>query len=299
MIKRFILSTCLGIFLGASTINASEPITLMAVGDVMLARSVGTRMIKYQDWRWPFGEVAAGLDRADLVFGNLESPFGYECQPTDEGMRFCADSRAVGGLTYAGFDILSLANNHMYDQGKTALLDSQTLLNQHGIAGALPYEIAIVEAQNQKLAFIALDDTLSPVLMPQVIAAIQQAHNQADQVIISLHWGIEYTHQPSPRQVELSHLLIDAGADLIIGHHPHWRQPPELYRQKWIIYSLGNFVFDQMWSEETRLGWVAEISVEPNQSQLQALWPVQIQDYGQPHWIPWVHPHPQRLAMLE
>lgn len=273
-----------------NTVDASESIKLLAVGDVMLARSVGTRMLKYQDWNWPYIEVASEFKTADIVFGNLESPFGVNCQPTDEGMRFCADRRSLQGLKYAGFDVLSLANNHMYDQGRVALLDTQSLLDQNGIAGAMAYEIALVEVKNSKLAFIALDDTMAPIDWSQTLPAIQQAQSIADQVIVSLHWGVEYTDQPSFRQIEIGRMLIDAGADLIIGHHPHWTQPPERYQNKWIIYSLGNFVFDQMWSEETRIGWVAEIEINPEDVSLTGLWPVKIFDYGQPRWVNWVQP---------
>lgn len=276
------------IFSCVNSVNASEPIKLVAVGDVMLARSVGTRMLKYQDWRWPFLQVADEFNQADILFGNLESPIGLSCLPTDEGMKFCADRRSVQGLRYAGFDVLSLANNHMYDQGREAQLNTQILLDQNGIAGAMPYEIAMVEVKNTKLAFIALDDTIAPIDWSQALPAIQQAQDLAEKVIVSLHWGVEYTHQPTLRQRELSKLLIDAGADLIIGHHPHWTQPPELYQNKWIIYSLGNFVFDQMWSEETRLGWVAELEINSQQIALKGLWPVKNFDYGQPRWVSWV-----------
>lgn len=287
---NYLFGILLFFFWSFNTISAAEPVTLMAVGDVMLGRSVGTRMLKHQDWSWPYLEVASGLNRADILFGNLESPFGNECIPTDEGMKFCADRRGVTGLKYAGFDVLSLANNHMYDQGSQALQDSKTWLEQNNMVGVLPYEIEVIEVKGLTLAFIAVDDTMRPVDFPRLSTSISQAKGQADQVIVSIHWGVEYTDQPSTRQVTLGRQIIDAGADLIIGHHPHWTQAPEIYQEKIIIYSLGNFVFDQMWSEETRLGWVAEIKLDRDNIGLQGLWPVKIFDFGQPHWIPWVQP---------
>lgn len=275
-------------FWSVSSISAAEPVTLMAVGDVMLGRSVGTRMLKYQDWRWPFWETASGLQQADLLFGNLESPFGQNCTPTDQGMKFCADHRSIEGLAFAGFDVLSLVNNHMYDQGSLAQGETKAKLAGQGIVGLLPYEVVTVDRGQLRLAFIAVDDTMSPVDFDLLQEAIADANTKADQVIVSIHWGVEYTHRPQARQLTLGRQIIDAGADLIIGHHPHWVQAPEMYRGKIIIYSLGNFVFDQMWSDETRLGWVAELVISKSQIKLKAMWPVMIFDYGQPRWLAWV-----------
>ena len=113
---------------------------------------------------------------------------------------------------------------------------------------------------------------------------IGTAKQNSDLVIVSFHWGIEYTTQPKPRQKELAHLAIDSGADLIVGNHPHWIQPVEVYKDKLIVYSHGNFVFDQMWSQKTREGMVGKYYFYNNKLIDAEFFPVIIEDYGQPRF---------------
>jgi poly-gamma-glutamate capsule biosynthesis protein CapA/YwtB (metallophosphatase superfamily) len=239
--------------------------TLLFVGDVMLSRGVGARMRAAGDWTYPFQKIADALAAADLTFGNLEGPISDAGRDRRHLYSFRADPKAVEGLKYAGFDVMSVANNHTYDWGAPALLDTLGRLREAGIlpvgAGANDLEAhypVLVDLQGVKIAFLAYVDvepkaaTAGPNkpgvawLEPErVLADIRFAHSLADLVIVSLHWGIEYAPKPQREQVELARQLIDAGADLVVGAHPHVVQPVEQYGNGWIAYSLGNFVFDQ------------------------------------------------------
>src|SRR5690606_2415251 len=107
----------------------------------------------------------------------------------------------------------------------------------------------------------------------------------SDMVIVSVHWGVEYKAKPNQRQILLGRAMIDAGADVVLGHHPHWTQTVEEYQDGVIIYSLGNFIFDQMWSEETRRGDVVEFKLDKTGVLGYQVKPIKIYDYGQPRWI--------------
>jgi len=250
--------------------EAAEPapprdLTLLFVGDVMLSRGVGAKMASEGDWNFPFLKIADTLREADLTFGNLECPVSDVGRNRHHLYSFRANPKAIEGLTFGGFDVMSVANNHLYDWGPDALLDTLRRMREAGIrpvgAGADDLEAhypVLVEVQGVKLAFLAYVDvepkaaTAAPEkpgvawLDPErVLADIRFARPLADVVIVSLHWGIEYMTRPQPEQVELAHQMIDAGADLVVGGHPHVVQPLEEYEGRWIAYSLGNFVFDQ------------------------------------------------------
>lgn len=238
---------------------------MLFVGDVMLSRGVGAKMGAEGDWTYPFHKVAETLRGADLTFGNLECPVSDVGRDRHHLYSFRADPRALEGLTFAGFDVMSVANNHMYDWGPEALLDTLRRLREAGIqpvgAGTNDQEAhypLVVDLEGVRLAFLAYvnvepraaiaaaDKSGVAWLHPErVLADIRFARPLADLVIVCLHWGIEYAPRPQPGQVELAHQMIDAGADLIVGGHPHVVQPLEQYYDRWIAYSLGNFVFDQ------------------------------------------------------
>ncbi len=261
--------------------------TLVFGGDVMLGRSVNTRMIKYRDFSWPFRKIANLLSTADLTIVNLESPFNSDCQPTDTGMFFCADPRSVDGLILAGIDIVNLANNHISNQGKEGFDFTLSLLNQNKITPIGLGKLVIKDVRKTKVAFLGFNDTppyFTEVAMSwpiNISGQIAYAKSQANIVVASFHWGNEYRQRTS-HQVELARLAIDSGADVVIGHHPHWVQEVEIYKEKPIYYSLGNLVFDQMWSEETRKGLLVKLVFSGNTLVNQEQTPIKIFDYGQP-----------------
>ncbi len=255
--------------------------TLLFVGDVMLSRAVGRRMKALDDWNYPFEKIAPTLHSADLAFCNLECPVSDTGREQGHLYSFRADPRALAGLNFAGFRVVNTANNHMFDWGRPALVDTLERLRAAGIrpvgAGVNDLEAhypVIVNVDGTRIAFLAYvgvapKEAAAGVDHPGVawlepgraLADIRFARSLADIVIVCLHWGVEYAPEPGRRQVELAHRFIDAGADLIVGGHPHVVQPLEFYRGHAIAYSLGNFVFDQN-DAPTHHGLMLEATME-------------------------------------
>ncbi|MCR4261025.1 MAG: CapA family protein [Candidatus Colwellbacteria bacterium] len=257
---------------------------LLFVGDIMLSRSVGIKVRNKGegDYRYPFLEVADALNSADMVFGNLESPISARGRNRGSIYSFRADPLSIEGLSYAGFDVLSLANNHIWDWGVDALRDTISILVSENIlsvgAGANYEEAnspALFEVNGASIAVLAYTNLLpksmqaseeSPGLsdfdLDKVKESINTLSSQGYLVVVSLHWGDEYQTVANGGQEEIARGLIDAGADLIVGHHPHVVQQLEKYREGWVAYSLGNFVFDQFFSEETMRGAVLRVDLE-------------------------------------
>ncbi|MFC1900802.1 CapA family protein [Chloroflexota bacterium] len=261
---------------------SSEDVVMVAVGDVMLSRMVGETIREKDDPEIPFVETAGILQEADIAFCNLESPFYEEGLPVEGEMVFGAAPETVEGLKYAGFDVVSLANNHFGDQGLDAMLFTLSHLNENGIeytgageSGLQAREPAIIESNGVKFAFLGYCDIKSAAKQRYFASSgkpgtaelteenltrdIQRARERAHVVIVSIHWGKEYEELPTERQKTFAHMAIDSGALLVLGHHPHVVQPVVKYKDGYIFYSLANFVFDQMWSEETTKGLMVKI----------------------------------------
>lgn len=248
----------------------------------MLSRAIGEIMAKKNDWRYPFLEIADFLKGADITFGNLEGPISARGTKVGSIYFFRADPRAIEGLLYAGFDVLSIANNHIWDYGADAVRDTLTIVKNASlgvIGGGADYQEAhkplIKEAKGIKVAFLGYTDLISPSLgsktakpaiafmdIEQAIVDIKEARTLADLVVVSLHWGNEYETVHGRDQEKIAKALIDAGAQLIIGHHPHVVQAVEEYGGGYIAYSLGNFVFDQNFSPETRRSLILKVVVD-------------------------------------
>lgn len=266
-----------------------EPWTLIATGDVIPARSVNTQTIKRNDFTWAWQNIAPTLKEGDITLINLESPLLARCLATDEGMKFCGDQRHVEGMTYSGVDVVSLANNHVGNYGVEGLQETTDLLKRNGIAvtgtDAQPY---IATIKNIRVGFLAYNDIgyredgIAWADVEQMKQDIQETKQKTDVVIVSMSWGVEYTASPSTRQRELAHMVVDAGADLIIGNHPHWIQTSEHYNNGYIMYAHGNTIFDQMWSEETKIGVIGVYTFNGKNLTKVEFIPTYIKDYGQP-----------------
>lgn len=270
----------------------TEPkIVLIATGDIIPARSVNSKVIQYKDFSWPYLKTADVLKEADITFVNLEAPLLDNCPLTSEGMVFCGDSRNVEGLVFAGVDIASLANNHAGNYGSTGVEYTQNLLNNNGIKTTGIDGPAFIDIKGKKFAFLGYNDISKPqpgisnVDEEKIKTEIASAKQAAEIVIVAFHWGTEYRDQPDDRQKYLGHLAIDSGADLVVGNHPHWVQPVEIYKGKVITYAHGNFVFDQEWSQKTKEGVVGKYTFYGNKLIDVEFLPVLIEDYGQPHFV--------------
>lgn len=260
----------------------AKVVTLRAVGDVMLGRSVNRKTRQHQDWNWPFAAVT-NLSPVDITLGNLEAPLASPCPQTDTGMIFCAPPEAVVGLNSLGFSLMSLANNHALNYGRDGLLQTQKTLLSQGIEPLGAHQSSVVQVNGIHLGFIAVNDLekypdLSPLISD--LAATTSA------TVMLVHWGNEYQTEPSIRQQQLAKSWFDAGADIIIGAHPHVIQPIKIHDTQLVAYSLGNFVFDQMFSQATRKGLILDLTLTFTDHQLTHLdyttHPVTIYDYGQP-----------------
>lgn len=257
--------------------------TLLFVGDVMLARGVAYQINKNQDPAFPFLMVADILRTADLAFGNLEGPMSDRGVNQGSEYSFRAEPKAVAGLVFAGFDIVSLANNHILDWGADALSDTLDILKKNNIetvgAGMNKKEASasvIRSINGARIAFFAYTDLLPRGLwaaeagagvsafdLEKILGDIADVKTSgtADIAVVSLHWGEEYKTAPSDAQRMVARALIDAGADLVVGHHPHVAQEVERYKNGWIAYSLGNFVFDQD-APGTREGAMLRVTIQ-------------------------------------
>lgn len=282
-----------------------DEIVMVAVGDVMLSRTVEKTMMDKKNFKYPFIKTAELTSGADITFGNLETPIISGRLINTSEFTFRTDPRSLSGLRYAGFDVLSLANNHMMNFGEEGL--EETLKNldaaeiRHAGAGIGSDNIgksAVMTVKGVRFSFLAFtyntDVRKDPKLgeygvqnmdMKNMQKAVKLAKEVSDVVVVSMHAGTEYRTRSGRFQQDFSHSAIDAGADLVIGHHPHVVQEAEKYNGKYIIYSLGNFVFDQMWSSETRLGAVAEITFDGKEIKSVRFYPVKIYDYSQPSFI--------------
>ncbi len=274
--------------------------TIVTTGDVMLGRSINYRSAKQNNFVWPFEKTADVLKNADITFINLESPFVDNCPLTNSGMVFCSDQRNIQGLTFAGIDIVNLANNHIGNFGQEGIKQTRQLLEGNNMSLIGTTDGAVFKTVNDiRFAFLGYNDFASPAGIAQaknekIVKDIIDAKAKSDIVAISFHWGEEYTDKPTKRQQELAYLAIDNGADLIIGHHPHWVQPTENYKDKLIVYSLGNFIFDQGWSQKTKEGIVGRFKFSGTKLTSYELLPVLINDFGQPE-ITKTHPTSPRL----
>lgn len=245
-----------GLFHPSSSVSADpgHVRTLIATGDVIPARLVNVAATNRHDFLWPFRPTADYVKNADVTFINLESPLLAGCTTRSTGMVFCGDPRFVDGLTAIGTRVANLANNHVYAGPDTQA--TAALLLQHSIQAATNLgPPVIVDVKGLKFAFVGCNAVTSgPSVDREALkAVIQHARSQADVVVVQFHWGKEYERQPMTAPgvapddpIELGHLAIDAGADLVIGNHPHWVQGVEIYNGHLITYAHGNYVFDQV-----------------------------------------------------
>lgn len=278
--------------------------TFLAVGDIMLSRDVAKQMSKNgNDPQLPFSNMKDILLSTDFNFGNLESPFsGTDAQdPNTMTFTFNAPTWAINGLSKYNFKMLNLANNHALNQGKAGLQFTRQYLKDNNLesigSGENPdeaWEGRIVDMNGIKIGFIGATYAPNSSYLAQIsdTTRLQQSitnmHSKSDYIVVTMHAGTEYERQPNKWQITFARAAIDAGADMVIGAHPHWIQPIEKYKEKYIFYSLGNFIFDQMWSQDTKEGLTAKITLQKKfnsqETILQSieLMPIIIENYSTP-----------------
>jgi poly-gamma-glutamate capsule biosynthesis protein CapA/YwtB (metallophosphatase superfamily) len=248
----------------------------------MLSRQVGMRMASLNDYIFPFRLSADYLKSGDVTFGNLEDPVSDRGVKVGSIYSFRANPKVISGLVYAGFDVVSIANNHIFDYTKTAFTDTIVNLKNadiQPIGGGDNFLDAhkpwIKEIKGKTFAYLAYTDLYPSSLSAgidsvgisyldetQMVADIYAAKTLADYVIVSIHTGDEYQTKHNAKQDRIFKEAVDSGASFVIGNHPHVVQEVEHYKNGWIAYSLGNYIFDQNFSQETMTGLVLEAEID-------------------------------------
>jgi poly-gamma-glutamate capsule biosynthesis protein CapA/YwtB (metallophosphatase superfamily) len=255
------------------------PVTrILLGGDVMLSRYVEALARQRDDPASPLRDVADLFSSADIAFVNLEAPFSDRGRKVEAGMVFKAEPEMIEALRVAGIDIVSTANNHARDCGGYGVEFTLNWLQKNGIetvgtgqTAALAHEGAILERNQVGFGFLAYtydqsngnhadqDDRVAMMDLEEMVEDVKKLQERCDVVIVSMHAGTEYLQKPNAQQREFAHAAIDAGATIVVGHHPHVTQPVEDYGKGVVFYSLGNLAFDQFQRKETQRGWIADV----------------------------------------
>jgi poly-gamma-glutamate synthesis protein (capsule biosynthesis protein) len=288
--------------------------TVTFVGDVMLGRGVAAA--NPGDPAAPLRAMRGLLRGSDLTVGNLESALSTAGHPRQGDDSFAADPRVLPTMARLGFDALSLANNHTGDYGTTALLRTVAAFRGSGVspfgagrdlrAAARP---VVLERHGITFGFLgfnasgetpraardrpgALSVRMPPRTGPlnrgdlaRVLADVRRLEDRVDVVVVMPHWGTQYTHAVGPMQRLVARRLVDAGADLVVGGHPHWVQGVDRYRGATIAYSLGNFVFDMDFMKETMEGVALTATFRGDRLSRVDLTPYRLDDRFAPHVV--------------
>ena len=243
---------------------------LVAVGDILMHQDVKRSAEQSKDgleslWK----DVEPLLRGADIAFANLETPVAPASGRPGAPFQFTAPAELPAALRASGFTVLATANNHAFDQGARGVRETLERLKAEnfvtvgsGLTRPQAEEARFIEAKGLRVAFLGFTDVFNvnlngksdqvwvrPLDIPAAAQAVRAARAQADAVVVSIHWGVEYLHQPLPRQRQAAAALAEAGADLILGHHPHVLQPVDVIengpRRTLVAYSMGNFVSNQ------------------------------------------------------
>lgn len=244
-----------------------KTVSISIVGDILMDSSVRAQINK-NGIEYPWEMVKEYFQNDDITIGNLETSITTRgTKWEDKQFNFRSDPNNLKAMKEAGIDVLGLANNHTLDYGYEGLLDTLSYLDKNDIKRAgggknkqEAMEGAIIEKNGLKIGVLSFSRVVPDVKwyatdkrpgivgaydphISEVIVRIEEMKKEADIVILSIHWGVELSATPRKQEMDLGKKLIDAGADIIMGHHPHVLQGVEIYKGKPIFYSLGNFVF--------------------------------------------------------
>ncbi len=281
------------------------PIKFFAVGDLMLGDSpvchgfgVNSAIMKHGA-QHPFRHIADHVASADILFGNLEvviSAFDFARDPF-ASVQFRGQPESLEALAQCGFDVVSVCSNHTMQHGMAAFEEMIGLLGDRGIeaiGAEIPNKLdnySLIEKSGWKVGFLGYNFRPQQYFVDPpawkiptreiVIEEVTAKRKDVDCLVLSLHWGDEFVDYPSPEQVRMAHDFVDAGADVIVGHHPHIVQGVEAYKGKVIAYSLGNFVFD-MWQDYLRRTFIFEVDLREVDNMTYRVTPVIINGSHQP-----------------
>lgn len=249
-----------------TNVPPAQEVAVIFTGDMMFDRYVRAKALQFGE-EHTLGSVAEFLSGADFVAGNLEGPVTSTTSLSvgtlvgdAQNMRFTFPTTTPVYLARHNVGLVSLGNNHMLDFGREGAEETKQFLAKAGIdfigdpLREAP-DIVIKEVHGIRIAFVAYNEFFGQTI-EDVEEAVRVAKEiqKSDAVVVMAHWGEEYVSEPPPRVITAGRRFIDAGADLVIGTHPHVVQPFEDYGGGRIYYSLGNFVFDQYWDVSVRCG---------------------------------------------
>ncbi len=255
---------------------------IIATGDICL---------QTKNNEYPFENIKQVSLNKDILFGNLETVLSNYGQEMEKTVSLHTSPGKVSYLKNAGFDILNIANNHIMDLGPDGFNETLEVLSQNNLKfiGAgnqkfnQPYQI--IEKKGIKVGFLGycegnFGDSKEGVFINRIdenniTADIKNLKLECDAIIVSLHWGIENVFYPSPHQIKLARHLIDTGATLILGHHPHVVQGIEKYKNGLIVYSLGNFQFEGK-EEKTQKSIIFSVEINKNRIENYKITPVRL-----------------------
>ncbi|MCT4619964.1 MAG: CapA family protein [Marinisporobacter sp.] len=273
-------------------------VNLVFVGDILLDRGV-RKIVDERGYDYPYRNIKDILRKGDNTFGNLESPITQRGIPVYKrrDLIFRGDIENTKALKEAGFHILNLANNHTMDYRSIGIADTMKHLEKANIKslGVIdPHrknKMVIMKRKGIRFGYLGYSVfppegyiyskermDISRADMKTIGDTIRKAKEGCDYLILSFHWGNEYEFYPSEVQKNLAHTAIDQGADLVIGHHPHVLQGLEQYKEKFIFYSLGNFIFDKQRNKGTDETIIVNAKIENNKCKEITLIPIRIKD---------------------
>ena len=275
---RLAVVLALGAAVAAGRQDTSQ-VRVLVFGDVNLGRTVGQRIL-HGELDYPFARLKPMMARADMVLVNLESAISDQHGETEDpqsNLVFCAPPAAAAVLREAGVTAVSSANNHAFDYGRTGVRETLAFLAGQrlvafGTSGDSTGAFApvLVERGSIRFALVAVTEFLNRADgwqgyvdafdSARTVAEIRSARAGADVVIAMYHGGTEYVQRPARRALAQMRALVDAGADVVVGHHAHVPQGMEAYHGRLILHSLGNLVFYQPQREWTQRGWGAEFT---------------------------------------
>jgi poly-gamma-glutamate capsule biosynthesis protein CapA/YwtB (metallophosphatase superfamily) len=236
------------------------PPSVIVVGDIMLGGRAKKAVAEFGP-DYPFDSTLPLLRRAPIVLGNLEGPFAEKARRQERNFSYRVDVRLASSLSRAGINVVTLANNHLMDCGRSGVLETLDALSNANVfalgAGTnerTAHEPVILHAGKMRIGLLGYywnrrtaataDRPGSAMDPPEALAAdIGALRERVDRIVVTFHWGVPYERQPSSEDRAKARFAVDCGADAVIGHHPHIVQPFEIYRGCPIFYSVGNFAF--------------------------------------------------------
>ncbi len=263
-------------------IHEKKYVQLLFVGDLMFDRGIRYYAGKSGENEFIFNKISSTLLASDLVVANLEGPItdsksvsSGTVPGSKDNYSFTFDSSVAKTLFRENIRVVDLGNNHILNFGGAGVTSTEKYLDNASVGyfGAPGGEKSIIKNINGvNIAFVSYNEFLSSDIALEQSAAINEIKklkSEADITVVFSHWGVEYALSQTEAQKALARQFIDAGADLIIGSHPHVIEPMEAYNGKRIYYSLGNFIFDQYFSEDVRKGLGVIVMIDKNTKQLE------------------------------